>query len=66
MFRALGRVPDVEYVDMPPEIREQYQYFTQANVEKLRAAGYNADFASLEEGVDRYVTSFLNQPDRYR
>jgi ADP-L-glycero-D-manno-heptose 6-epimerase len=65
-FRALGRGPDVEYVDMPPEIREQYQYFTQANVEQLRGAGYNADFASLEEGVNRYVTSFLNQPDRYR
>ena len=66
MFRALGREPDIEYVDMPPKIREHYQYFTQANVEKLRAAGYNAGFTSLEEGVNRYVTSFLNQPDRYR
>src|SRR6266436_4762369 len=65
MFRALGREPDIEYVDMPPKIREHYQYFTQANVEKLRAAGYNAGFTSLEEGVNRYVTSFLNQPDRY-
>jgi ADP-L-glycero-D-manno-heptose 6-epimerase len=66
MFRALGREPDIEYVDMPPKIREHYQYFTQANVEKLRGAGYNAGFTSLEEGVNRYVTSFLNQPDRYR
>jgi ADP-L-glycero-D-manno-heptose 6-epimerase len=65
MFRALGRPPDIEYVDMPPTIRDQYQYFTQAKVENLRKAGYNADFASLEEGVNRYVT-FLNQPDRYR
>ena len=66
VFRALGREPDIEYVDMPPTIRHQYQYFTQANVENLRRAGYNAGFTSLEEGVYRYVTLFLNQPDRYR
>src|SRR4051794_37450735 len=65
MFHALGRPPDIEYVDMPPTIRDQYQYFTQAKVENLRKAGYNADFTPLEEGVNRYVT-FLNQPDRYR
>jgi ADP-L-glycero-D-manno-heptose 6-epimerase len=53
-------------IEMPPKIREHYQYFTQANVERLRGAGYNASFTSLEEGVRRYVTSFLNQPDRYR
>ena len=51
---------------MPPAIRDQYQYFTQAEVENLRRAGYNAGFASLEEGVSRYVKSFLNQADRYR
>ena len=65
MFRALGHAPNIEYIDMPPTIRDQYQYFTQAQVENLRKAGYNADFTSLEEGVNRYVT-FLNQPDRYR
>ena len=65
MFRALGHAPNIEYIDMPPTIRDQYQYFTQAKVENLRKAGYNADFTSLEEGVNRYVT-FLNQPDRYR
>lgn len=65
MFRALGHAPNIEYVDMPPTIRDQYQYFTQAKVENLRKAGYNADFTSLEEGVNRYVT-FLNQADRYR
>jgi ADP-L-glycero-D-manno-heptose 6-epimerase len=65
MFHALGRPPDIEYVDMPPTIRHQYQYFTEAKVENLRKAGYNADFTPLEEGVTRYVT-FLNQPDRYR
>jgi ADP-L-glycero-D-manno-heptose 6-epimerase len=66
LFRALGRAPEIEYVDMPPEIRDQYQYFTQAKVENLRRAGYNAGFTSLEEGVDRYVKLFLNQADRYR
>jgi ADP-L-glycero-D-manno-heptose 6-epimerase len=66
MFGALGRAPDIEYVDMPPAIRGQYQYFTQAKVENLRRAGYNAGFTPLEEAVTRYVTSFLNQPDRYR
>jgi ADP-L-glycero-D-manno-heptose 6-epimerase len=66
MFAALGRAPNIEYVDMPSAIRDQYQYFTQANVENLRRAGYNGGFTPLEEGVHRYVSSFLNRPDRYR
>jgi ADP-L-glycero-D-manno-heptose 6-epimerase len=66
MFQALGRAPNIEFVDMPPEIRDQYQYFTQAKVENLRRAGYNTGFTPLEEAAQRYVTSFLNQPDRYR
>ena len=66
MFAALGRAPNIEYVDMPPAIRDQYQYFTQAHIENLRRAGYNGGFAPLEEAVSRYVTSFLNQADRYR
>jgi ADP-L-glycero-D-manno-heptose 6-epimerase len=66
LFQALDRTPQIEYVDMPPAVRDQYQYFTQAKVENLRRAGYNANFASLEEGVSRYVKLFLNQADRYR
>jgi ADP-L-glycero-D-manno-heptose 6-epimerase len=66
LFQALDRAPKIEYVDMPPAVRDQYQYFTQAKVENLRRAGYNANFASLEEGVNRYVKLFLNQADRYR
>ena len=66
MFAALGRVPDIEYVDMPPAIRGQYQDFTQAKVENLRRAGYNAGFTPLEDGVKSYVTKFLNTADRYR
>jgi ADP-L-glycero-D-manno-heptose 6-epimerase len=66
MFRALGRAPSIEYVEMPDPIRSQYQYHTCAEIENLRRAGYNAGFTPLEEAVDRYVKSFLNQPDRYR
>ena len=66
MFAALGRAPNIEYIDMPPQIRGQYQYFTQASVENLRRAGYNAGFTALEDAVTRYVTAFLNTADRYR
>src|ERR1043166_5162827 len=66
MFRALGRAPDIAYVDMPPALRDRYQYFTQAEVESLRRAGYNAGFTPLEDAVARYVTQFLDRPDRYR
>jgi ADP-L-glycero-D-manno-heptose 6-epimerase len=66
MFAALARAPHIEYIDMPPSIREQYQYFTQASIENLRRAGYNAGFTPLEQAVDRYVNSFLNRRDRYR
>lgn len=66
IFAALGRVPAVEYVDMPPSIRDSYQYFTEATVENLRRAGYNAGFTPLEEAVKRYVISYLDAPDRYR
>ena len=66
MFAALGREPTIEYIDMPISIRDSYQYFTQAETENLRRAGYNADFTTVEEAVRRYVTFFLNRADRYR
>jgi ADP-L-glycero-D-manno-heptose 6-epimerase len=66
MFAALGRVPNIEYIAMPETIRDSYQYFTQASVEKLQRAGYNAGFTPLEIAVKRYVTAFLDQADRYR
>src|SRR5262244_842111 len=58
MFRALGKPANIEYIDMPPTIRDQYQYFTQAEIENLRRAGYNAGFTSLEDAVTRYVTRY--------
>jgi ADP-L-glycero-D-manno-heptose 6-epimerase len=66
MYVALGRAPEIEYVDTPATIRDTYQYFTQAEVANLRRAGYNAGFASLEDSVRRYVTQFLDCADRYR
>ena len=56
----------IEYIDMPENIRGQYQYFTQAKVDNLLRAGYNAGFTSLEDGVTRYVKNFLDTADRYR
>jgi ADP-L-glycero-D-manno-heptose 6-epimerase len=66
LFRALGREPNIEYVDMPDNIRGQYQYFTQAETTNLRRAGYNAGFTPLEDAVTRYATDFLDTADRYR
>jgi len=66
LFRALNLEPKIEYIDMPENIRGQYQYFTEAKVENLLRAGYNAGFTSLEDGVRSYVTKFLNTADRYR
>ncbi|MDC7787701.1 ADP-glyceromanno-heptose 6-epimerase [Rhodoplanes sp. TEM] len=65
-FAALGRPANIEYVDMPLSIRDQYQYFTRSSVEKLRRAGYNGGFTRLEDAVGRYVTGFLDRADRYR
>jgi ADP-L-glycero-D-manno-heptose 6-epimerase len=66
MYGALGRAPEIEYIAMPAEIRDSYQYFTQAEVANLQRAGYNAGFAPLEDSVRRYVTQYLDREDRYR
>lgn len=55
VFRAMGREPNIEYVDMPAAIRPNYQYRTEADLQRLRAAGYSAEFTSLEDGVAEYV-----------
>lgn len=66
LFAALGREPKIAYVDMPMEIRDRYQYFTEASVHRLRDAGYARPFTSLEVGVERYVRDFLAATDRFR
>jgi ADP-L-glycero-D-manno-heptose 6-epimerase len=66
MFKAMRRPPKIDYIEMPESIRGQYQYFTQASVENLRRAGYNADFTPLDSAVTRYVADYLDRDDRYR
>lgn len=58
-YRALGLEPAIEFIDMPMDIREKYQYFTEADMSKLKSIGYNQPFHSLEEGVHDYVSQFL-------
>ena len=65
-FAAAGKAPQVEYVDTPLSIRDKYQYFTEARMERVRAAGYGGQSTPLEEGVRRYVQDFLMKADAYR
>ena len=58
-FKAQGLAPNIEFIDMPLDIRDKYQYFTEANMAKLRTAGYTAPFYSLEDGVNDYVANYL-------
>ena len=63
VFSALGLPPRIEYIDMPEALRGKYQYFTQANIGKVRAAGYDRPITTLAEAVHDYVTRYL-VPDR--
>lgn len=63
VFTAMGKEPIIEYIDMPESIRNQYQYFTEAGMDKLRAAGYGEVFHSLEEAITDYVTNYLLTTD---
>jgi ADP-L-glycero-D-manno-heptose 6-epimerase len=62
---AIGTPAEVEFVDMPPALRGQYQSFTEAPTARLRAAGYTRQFTTLEQGVGRYVRDHLMWPDPY-
>ena len=63
LFGAMGRAPAIDFVDMPEHIRDKYQYHTQADVAKLRAAGYDAPVTPLADAVRDYVAGYL-APDR--
>ena len=58
-FTAQGLEPAIEFIDMPEDIRDKYQYFTEANMQKLQKAGYHIPFYSLEEGIQDYVQNYL-------
>ena len=61
VFVAMGRKPDIEYIEMPATIRDQYQYFTQADLTKLRKAGYNKPIIPLEEAIKDYIQNYLEE-----
>ena len=60
-FHALGMEPDIQYIDMPEQLREKYQYYTKAEMAHLRYAGYKETFMDLETGARDYVRNYLNK-----
>jgi ADP-L-glycero-D-manno-heptose 6-epimerase len=65
-YAALGTAPNIQYVDMPEQIRGSYQYFTQSDVDRLQHAGYNGGFTALEDAIATYVRGYLDRPDHFR
>jgi len=66
VFAAVGQEPRIDYIDMPEAMRDAYQYFTEARMDRLRAAGWNQASTTLEDGIADYVTGYLSQSDPYR
>jgi ADP-L-glycero-D-manno-heptose 6-epimerase len=65
VFISMGLEPNISFIDTPADIRDTYQYYTQADMSRLRAAGYEAPFTPLESGVDAYVREFLLEEKRF-
>ena len=65
VFAALGKEPAINFIDMPETLKDKYQYFTQANMQSLRDAGYTDGFYSLEDGIADYVNAYLAKPNQY-
>lgn len=63
-FNALGKEPVINFIDTPSDIRDKYQYFTEANMDKLLSTGYSQRFAALEDGINDYVINYLSV-DKY-
>lgn len=64
-FKSLGLEPKISYIDTPEDIRDKYQYFTEADMSKLRSVGYDKPFSSLEDGVKDYVQNYLKDGNIY-
>lgn len=60
-FKALNLEPQISFIDTPEDIREKYQYFTEAKMDKLHSSGYNKPFYTLEEGIEDYVRNYLRE-----
>jgi len=65
VFKALDLEPEIEFVDIPEDIRNKYQYFTEAKMQKLIDVGYNQPFSTLEDGIRDYVTNYLVKNKNY-
>jgi ADP-L-glycero-D-manno-heptose 6-epimerase len=65
IFSALSVPPNIKYIEMPENLRLQYQYFTKGDITKLRVAGYNQDFTTLEDGVKDYCLNYLEKPQTH-
>jgi len=65
VFKALNLEENISFVDTPKDIRDKYQYFTEANMNKLRSIGFTHQFHTLEEGVNDYVKNYLNEKVYY-
>ena len=59
-FKAMNLPTEISFIDTPIDIRDKYQYFTEADMSKLKDAGYSKEFTSLEEGVNDYVVNYLS------
>ena len=59
VFKAMNKKENIEFVDTPADIRDKYQYFTEANMQKLKSIGYSTPFHTLEEGTQDYVRNYL-------
>ena len=59
-FSAMGREPQIDFIDTPEDIRDTYQYFTEADLSKLRDSGYTTEFTTLENGIKEYVGNYLD------
>ncbi|MDC0249650.1 ADP-L-glycero-D-mannoheptose-6-epimerase, partial [Flavobacteriales bacterium] len=64
-FSALGKATAISYIDTPADIRDKYQYFTEANMRKLEKVGYTKGFTTLENGVKDYVQRYLIDRNYY-
>jgi len=64
-FKAMGKAENIEFIDTPADIRDKYQYFTEATMDKLRSIGYSKPFYTLEEGVKDYVSNYLSKEAYY-
>ncbi|HRP60571.1 MAG TPA: NAD-dependent epimerase/dehydratase family protein, partial [Vicingus sp.] len=64
-FKAMEKEPNISFVPTPEDIRDKYQYFTEANMQKLKSIGYNKPFHTLEEGVEDYVKNYLVEGKYY-